>query len=94
MKKYLLILMAMICFGISANAQKPDKPNDRAQSEEPKKAQSKTELGKKIGDYLEKANQPKEVREERKAAERANTKNEVAKEIDKHLEKLEKKERK
>jgi hypothetical protein len=90
MKKLFVILVAFIGFNINANAQVPVKSATKAQ---PTKSETKTQsqdLGKKIENYVEKANQPKEVREQRKIEERANTKNETAKEIDKFLEKKEK----
>ncbi|MBQ7763204.1 MAG: hypothetical protein IJ382_06690 [Flavobacteriales bacterium] len=90
MKKLFVILVAFIGFSINANAQVPVKSATKAQ---PTKSETKTQsqdLGKKIENYVEKANQPKEVREQRKIEERANTKNETAKEIDKFLEKKEK----
>lgn len=90
MKKLFVILVAFIGFSINANAQVPVKSVTKAQ---PTKSETKTQsqdLGKKIENYVEKANQPKEVREQRKIEERANTKNETAKEIDKFLEKKEK----
>lgn len=83
-------MVAFIGFSINANAQVPVKSATKAQ---PTKSETKTQsqdLGKKIENYVEKANQPKEVREQRKIEERANTKNETAKEIDKFLEKKEK----
>ena len=90
MKKLFVILVAFIGFSINANAQVPVKSATKAQ---PTKSETKTQsqdLGKKIENYVEKANKPKEVREQRKIEERANTKNETAKEIDKFLEKKEK----
>ncbi len=90
MKKLFVILVAFIGFSINANAQVPVKSATKAQ---PTKSETKTQsqdLGKKIENYVEKANQPKEVREQRKIEDRANTKNETAKEIDKFLEKKEK----
>ena len=90
MKKLFVILVAFIGFSINANAQVPVKSATKAQ---PTKSETKTQsqdLGKKIENYVEKANQPKEVREQRKIEERANTKNETAKEINKFLEKKEK----
>ncbi len=90
MKKLFVILVAFIGFNINANAQVTVKTATKAQ---PTKSETKTQsqdLGKKIENYVEKANQPKEVREQRKIEERANTKNETAKEIDKFLEKKEK----
>ncbi len=90
MKKLFVILVAFIGFSINANAQVPVKSATKAQ---PTKSETKTQsqdLGEKIENYVEKANQPKEVREQRKIEERANTKNETAKEIDKFLEKKEK----
>lgn len=90
MKKLFVILVAFIGFSINTNAQVPVKSATKAQ---PTKSETKTQsqdLGKKIENYVEKANQPKEVREQRKIEERANTKNETAKEIDKFLEKKEK----
>ena len=90
MKKLFVILVAFSGFSNNANAQVPVKSATKAQ---PTKSETKTQsqdLGEKIENYVEKANQPKEVREQRKTEERANTKNETAKEIDKFLEKKEK----